>query len=152
MLGFQDVSIGTSNKWLLLGSPGEPSERLHATFAISPLLTPSRMHACLTGMCRYVKQGSLTAVLGPSASGKSLLLKGLSGRLPHLRQHGQVSVHGKIIDPSKPQGLGFAPQQDLPIGDLTVRSTECLAQASVSSQATPATSEICRASLLHVLL
>ncbi|CAM9511546.1 unnamed protein product, partial [Ectocarpus sp. 12 AP-2014] len=96
MLGFQNVSI----------SADDP---------------PKHIVANVSG---FVVKGGITAVLGPSSSGKSVLMKVLTGRLPTLSCAGEVTFCGKRIDPnSQDNGFGFVPQEDSLIGDLTIRET-----------------------------
>jgi ABC-type Mn2+/Zn2+ transport system ATPase subunit len=116
MLGFQDVSVGTLETQLLSGITGYVAcvQSIITAVLHLPALDIWLHH-------RFVLQGGVTAVLGPSASGKSLLLKLLSGRLPHLQKQGDIILHHRVNDLTSPQGLGFAPQEDLLIGDLTVR-------------------------------
>jgi ABC-type multidrug transport system ATPase subunit len=61
--------------------------------------------------------------MGPSASGKSVLLKALSGRIQDLPISGELSMLGKQRDP-KHQGnpIAFVPQEDRSLlGELTAR-------------------------------
>ena len=43
----------------------------------------------------YVKKGGITAVLGPSGSGKSLLLQAISARVQDLEINGEVFMNGE---------------------------------------------------------
>ncbi|CAM9842953.1 unnamed protein product, partial [Phaeothamnion confervicola] len=88
--------------------------------SISSLNPPKHL---LRDVSAYVAKGGITAVMGPSSSGKSLLMKYLCGRLPTLKSTGEVTLDGKPIDPHKPNGFGFVPQEDVLIGDITVRET-----------------------------
>jgi ABC-type multidrug transport system ATPase subunit len=46
----------------------------------------------------------------------------LCGRAPGLRCTGDVTLNGRAIDPhSQRNGFGYTPQEDLLIGDITVR-------------------------------
>ncbi|CAN0102424.1 unnamed protein product [Pylaiella littoralis] len=96
MLGFQNLSISCDDP-------------------------PQHIVANVSG---FVVKGGITAVLGPSSSGKSVLMKVLTGRLPTLSCAGEVTFCGKPIDPHSPaNGFGFVPQEDNLIGDLTTRET-----------------------------
>eukprot|EP00752_Nemacystus_decipiens_P016241 g14521.t1 len=89
--------------------------------SISSVDPPEHIVANVSG---YVVKGGITAVLGPSSSGKSVLMKVLTGRLPTLSCAGEITYLGKTINPhSQANGFGFVPQEDSLIGDLTVRET-----------------------------
>ena len=72
-----------------------------------------------------VKKGTITAVLGPSSGGKSVLLKLLAGRggsdLSNISYSGQIAVDAKAVAAaSKP--AAYVPQEsDTLLGVLTVR-------------------------------
>ncbi|MCS7188303.1 MAG: ATP-binding cassette domain-containing protein [Bacteroidia bacterium] len=69
-----------------------------------------------------VAQGRLVGIMGPSGAGKSTLLRLLSGQLHP--SGGRVFLNGKDIhqEARRIQGLlGFVPQEDLLIEELTVR-------------------------------
>jgi ABC-type multidrug transport system ATPase subunit len=56
------------------------------------------------------------------AAGKSVLMQVLCGRAPGLRCTGDVTLNGRAVDPhSQRNGFGYTPQEDLLIGDITVR-------------------------------
>ena len=78
----------------------------------------------LSNVSGYVVRGGITALLGPSASGKSLLMRALSGRVHDLKITGDFFLEGNKVDccdASNP--IGLVPQDDILIGDLTVRET-----------------------------
>lgn len=78
----------------------------------------------LSNVSGYVVRGGITAVLGPSASGKSLFMRALSGRVHDLKIAGEFFLEGNKVDccnASNP--IGFVPQDDILIGDLTARET-----------------------------
>jgi ABC-type multidrug transport system ATPase subunit len=60
--------------------------------------------------------------MGPSASGKSILLQALSGRLQDMHISGNVSMNLKIVD-CKATGnpIAYVPQGDSLQGELTTR-------------------------------
>jgi ABC-type multidrug transport system ATPase subunit len=76
----------------------------------------------LSGVSGYVDRGCITAVLGASAAGKSVLLQTLSGRIQNLEISGDVYMDGSEVDP-KALGnpVAYVPQEDSLIGDLTAR-------------------------------
>lgn len=60
--------------------------------------------------------------MGPSASGKSVLLQSLSGRIRDLTISGEVIMNGKIVDPKHIDNpVAYVPQDDSLIGELTAR-------------------------------
>jgi ABC-type Fe3+/spermidine/putrescine transport system ATPase subunit len=69
-----------------------------------------------------VAEGSCHAVLGPSGSGKSILLNALLGILP--LQEGRIKLDGSDIthQPIECRGLGYVPQQIGLFPHLTVRN------------------------------
>lgn len=71
-----------------------------------------------------VKAGTITAVLGPSSSGKSVLLKLLAGRgdqLNQVRYDGDIHVDGKRISTTSHHAAYISQSSDTLIGVLTVR-------------------------------
>eukprot|EP00611_Tribonema_gayanum_P002965 TRINITY_DN1228_c0_g1_i1.p1 TRINITY_DN1228_c0_g1~~TRINITY_DN1228_c0_g1_i1.p1 ORF type:complete len:1434 (-),score=522.22 TRINITY_DN1228_c0_g1_i1:326-4453(-) len=98
MLGFQSLSVSNTH--------------------------PTKGGHILTDVTGFVVKGGITAVLGASGSGKSVLLKTLTGRLPHMHCTGEVTLEGRAISPRKQtNGFSFTPQEDILIGDITVRET-----------------------------
>lgn len=62
--------------------------------------------------------------MGASASGKSVLMQVLSGRLPRLHTSGEVTLEGVKMDPNHIQNdVGYVPQDDFLMGELTPRET-----------------------------
>jgi len=103
-------------------------------------LTVYRPHLSLRGdeekyllkdVSGYLKRGSVTAVLGPSASGKSVLLQALSGNLHSLDISGKMVIDSIEIDPgaTKPPVV-YVPQGDSLVGDLTTKEV-CLDTAKM---------------------
>jgi ABC-type multidrug transport system ATPase subunit len=82
-----------------------------------------------------VKPGTMTLVLGQPGSGKSSLLKLLSGRLPHdknLAVKGQVTYSGaaqKTLVKHLPQFISYVGQNDGHLPTLTVQETLAFAHA-----------------------
>jgi ABC-type multidrug transport system ATPase subunit len=61
-------------------------------------------------------------VMGASASGKSLLLQSLSGRVQDLDISGKCFINGKEVNPKKLDNpIAYVPQDDSVIGELTAR-------------------------------
>lgn len=78
----------------------------------------------LNNVSGFVKKGGITAVMGASAAGKSLLLKALAGREPGLHFTGDIFMDGKIVDPKYLQtDIAFIPHEDFLISELTPRET-----------------------------
>ncbi|XP_044483525.1 ABC transporter G family member 3-like isoform X2 [Mangifera indica] len=69
----------------------------------------------------YALPGTMTVIMGPAKSGKSTLLRAISGRLPHsARMYGEVFVNG--AKSRMPYGsYGFVERETALIGSLTVR-------------------------------
>lgn len=60
--------------------------------------------------------------MGASASGKSVLLQTLSGRIQDLHIDGKVFMDGREVNPRDVMNpIAFVPQGDSVIGDLTAR-------------------------------
>jgi ABC-type multidrug transport system ATPase subunit len=88
---------------------------------ISTLYPPQTIVSNVSG---YVVKGGITAILGASASGKSVLMKGLSGRMSGFHVTGQVTLDGAPIDPSNlANQISYVPQEDFLMGELTPRET-----------------------------
>ncbi|KNC46674.1 ATP-binding cassette sub-family G member 2 [Thecamonas trahens ATCC 50062] len=80
--------------------------------------------------------GELTMLLGPSSSGKSLLLDVLAGRLPSaLESSGSVLYNGMELDPSDVMAIsGYVQQEDIMLSDSTPRENlHFLARLSLPS-------------------
>ena len=61
----------------------------------------------------FVARGGVTAVLGASASGKSLLLQTLSGRVQDLEISGRVCMKGEVVNPrALTNPVAYVPQED----------------------------------------
>ena len=78
----------------------------------------------ISNVSGYVIRGGITAILGPTASGKSLLLGALSGRVHNLQISGDFYINGRKVDCrniSNP--ISYVSQEDTLIGDLSVRET-----------------------------
>eukprot|EP01031_Cornospumella_fuschlensis_P052750 gene52750-64456_t len=76
----------------------------------------------LNDISGYVKKGCITAVMGASASGKSLLMQSLSGRVQDLTITGEVTINGAIANPKAVDNpIAYVPQEDSLIGELTAR-------------------------------
>lgn len=60
----------------------------------------------LNNVSGYVIKGGVTAVLGPSAAGKSFLLQTLSGRITEFPIKGTVFMNGQVVDPSSRSNPG----------------------------------------------
>lgn len=76
----------------------------------------------ISNVSGFVKKGGITAVFGPSASGKSLLLQALAGRIQNMSITGNVFLNGVKVDPClKKNTVSYVPQDTMLIGDLTAR-------------------------------
>jgi ABC-type multidrug transport system ATPase subunit len=89
--------------------------------SISSLHPPT---AILTNVSGFVVKGGITAVLGPSASGKSVLLQTLSGRRTEFHINGKVVFNGMSIHPNNLSNeISYVPQDSFLLGELTPRET-----------------------------
>ena len=78
----------------------------------------------ISNVSGYVIRGGITAILGPTASGKSLLMGALSGRVHNLQISGDFFIDGRKVDCrniSNP--ISYVSQEDMLIGHLTARET-----------------------------
>ena len=88
---------------------------------ISSLYPTKRIISNVSG---YVVRGGITAILGPTASGKSLLMGALSGRVHNLQISGDFFIDGRKVDCRKISNpISYVSQEDTLIGDLSVRET-----------------------------
>ncbi|XP_044483521.1 ABC transporter G family member 3-like isoform X1 [Mangifera indica] len=70
----------------------------------------------------YALPGTMTVIMGPAKSGKSTLLRAISGRLPHsARMYGEVFVNGAKSRMPYGSYQGFVERETALIGSLTVR-------------------------------
>ena len=71
----------------------------------------------------FLRPGQVTALLGPSGSGKSVLLDVLAGRLSSsLRSSGELLYNGRVLQPSDVASIsGFIEQEDVMLSDQTTR-------------------------------
>jgi ABC-type multidrug transport system ATPase subunit len=74
-------------------------------------------------MTAYVKPGNVLAIMGPSGAGKTSLLNILAQRIPQKRYGGQITVNGKNVGKSFRSLSAFVQQDDVILGNLTVRET-----------------------------
>lgn len=88
---------------------------------VSSLFPPKSILSNVSG---YVVKGGITAIMGASASGKSVLMKVLAGRLPLLHISGEITLEGKPMDPTNlANDLAYVPQDDFLMGELTPKET-----------------------------
>eukprot|EP01031_Cornospumella_fuschlensis_P036134 gene36134-43822_t len=88
---------------------------------ISSLFPPKPILSNVSG---YVLQGGITAIMGASASGKSVLMQVIAGRLPLLHITGSITLGGVPINPTDLQNdIAYVPQNDFLMGELSARET-----------------------------
>lgn len=76
----------------------------------------------LDGVTGFAPKGGITAILGPSAAGKSVLLQAISGRIQDLHISGEVTMNGAVVNPrSRSNPIAYVPQDDSLIGEFTAR-------------------------------
>lgn len=85
-----------------------PLEFIKATFAFNPLDPP-----IIDNSSFFVRRGSLTSIVGPSGSGKSVLVKIILGL--YSLQSGAIYLNGTLVDPISIQKLreviAYVPQE-----------------------------------------
>ena len=69
----------------------------------------------------YVKPGTMTALMGESGAGKTTLLNVLAQRVNMGVITGEMLVNGEPIDHSFQRKTGYVQQQDVHVGEMTVR-------------------------------
>jgi ABC-type multidrug transport system ATPase subunit len=78
----------------------------------------------LSNVSGYVVKGGMTAIMGGSGSGKTLLLEALSGRTPNLTITGDYFLDGMSADPKDiVNPVAYVPFASSLIGELTCRET-----------------------------
>eukprot|EP00599_Poterioochromonas_sp_BG-1_P003195 CAMPEP_0173133204 /NCGR_PEP_ID=MMETSP1105-20130129/595_1 /TAXON_ID=2985 /ORGANISM="Ochromonas sp., Strain BG-1" /LENGTH=1323 /DNA_ID=CAMNT_0014044843 /DNA_START=330 /DNA_END=4298 /DNA_ORIENTATION=+ len=88
---------------------------------VSSLYPPRPLLNSISG---YVVKGGITAILGASASGKSVLMKVLAGRLPQFHVTGTITLDGVRIEPTERRNsIGYVPQDDFLMGEISARET-----------------------------
>lgn len=68
----------------------------------------------------FVVRGGITGIVGPSASGKTLLMKALAGRVENAHYTGDVVLDGRLLDPAHSR---VAFEDDQLVGVLTLRES-----------------------------
>lgn len=78
----------------------------------------------LDGVTGTLKAGEVTAILGPSGSGKTTFLTALAGRATYGKLVGKTFLNGReVFLPRYQRLIGFVPQEDVMVRELTVRET-----------------------------
>jgi ABC-type Fe3+/spermidine/putrescine transport system ATPase subunit len=91
-------------------------------FAFHNLTVLDNNKVLLTDVSGYVRDHCITAVIGASASGKSLMLQALAGQTRGMDVSGHVYMSGREVDPKdRTNPIAYVPQDDNLIGELTVR-------------------------------
>ena len=86
---------------------------------ISQLHPPLQILSNVSG---YIKRGSITAIMGASASGKSMFMKALTGRAQTLSISGEFMINGMEVDQSDlSHSVAYVPQDDILMGELSAR-------------------------------
>ena len=102
----------------------ESTEDIALSFRNIGISSTHFLKQTLSNVSGYVVRGGITAILGPSDSGKSLLLRTLSGRVHDLQVTGDFFIAGEKVDHRDvSNGISYVPQDDFLIGDLTARET-----------------------------
>ena len=86
---------------------------------ISRIHPPKQLLSSTSG---YIQRGGITAIMGASASGKSLLMRGLSGRVQDLSVTGDFQIDGIDVDYKNiSNAVAYVPQDDILLGELSAR-------------------------------
>jgi ATP-binding cassette, subfamily G (WHITE), member 2 len=102
----------------------ESTEDIALSFRNIGIASTHILKQTLSNVSGYVVRGGMTAILGPSGSGKSLLLRTLSGRVHDLQVSGDFFVGGEKVDHRDiTNGISYVPQESFLIGDLSARET-----------------------------
>eukprot|EP00053_Salpingoeca_punica_P015740 m.145601 g.145601 ORF g.145601 m.145601 type:complete len:1425 (-) comp16788_c0_seq2:22-4296(-) len=106
---------------------------LHAADYVSPsdimlgfhqlsLISLNPTKTLFSDVSGFVKKGGVTAIIGPSSSGKTVLMKALSNRAHDVHMSGKVYMNGSPLS-TRHLSRHVVFEDDLLIGDLTVRET-----------------------------
>ncbi|KAG0460355.1 hypothetical protein HPP92_020243 [Vanilla planifolia] len=92
---------------------------------LHPSCTRKRRTKILEGLTGTIRQSRMTLILGPPGSGKSTMLRALSGKLdPALECSGTVKFNGQELNRAASHELCmYVSQQDLHHAEMTVRET-----------------------------
>ena len=105
-----------------MSKPNISSDNYALTFSslsVCELLPPRPVVRLTSG---FIQKGGVTAVFGASASGKSMLLQALAGRVKSLSVKGDVLLNGIKINPlDHRNSISYVSQFDRNIGILTAR-------------------------------
>eukprot|EP01041_Mallomonas_annulata_P009437 gene9437-19601_t len=78
----------------------------------------------LSNVSAYIAKGKITAVMGGSGCGKSVLMKVIASRFPCLNISGEILLNGLDTNLEElKRHIGFVPQEDFLSGELTARET-----------------------------
>ena len=101
---------------------GRPDDDVVMSFrhiGISQVHPPQEILSNVSG---YIKRGSVTAIMGASASGKSIFMRALTGRAQNLSITGDFQIEGTDVDQSDlTHSVAYVPQDDILIGELSAR-------------------------------
>eukprot|EP01041_Mallomonas_annulata_P019674 gene19674-39111_t len=100
----------------------EPKKEVALSFKHIGIATINPPDPILSNVSGYVSKGGITAIMGASASGKSLLMKALAGQVQNLSITGELLMEGVDVDPRDiGNAVGYVPQEDMLIGELSAR-------------------------------
>ena len=122
----QSLDDIVSNTMASSKSKAEPKELakvppLNLKFNDVGLILPSGI-SVLKGVTGHFNSGQVSAIMGPSGAGKTTLLNVLSGKATYGRTVGDIYLNGFKSDVSNYSAIvGFVPQDDVMIRELTVR-------------------------------
>jgi ABC-type multidrug transport system ATPase subunit len=99
---------------------GKAEGPLMLAFSDLNIIDTDSQRTLLHDVSGFVVKGGITGVIGPSSSGKTLLMKALAGRMDDAYYTGDVVLDGRILDP-KHSRVAFEDEQL--VGVLTVRES-----------------------------
>jgi len=107
------AGVGAAVEGATAASPLDLPAPSDLLFSFSQLSVASRHPAqhLLANVSGYVRRGGLTALVGASGSGKTLLMQALCGRLPELATAATITIDGKRVNANDKNKMGFVAQE-----------------------------------------
>jgi ABC-type multidrug transport system fused ATPase/permease subunit len=128
-----DTGSASDKGLSLLASVNRGVEPLKIEFFNLGLVLKKSKKTVLEGVSGVLLPGTMTAVLGPSGSGKTTFLTALASRANYgiLSSEAEILINGRKSKLSDVKSiLGFVPQEDVMIRNLTVRQVLTFAALS----------------------
>eukprot|EP01041_Mallomonas_annulata_P003089 gene3089-6061_t len=104
------------------GCVGSREKEVILSFKHVGISTFNDVEPILYNISGFVEKGGITAVMGASASGKSLLMKTLAGQAQNIHITGELLMDGVDVHSADIwKAVGFVPQEDMLMGELSAR-------------------------------